>query len=146
VFWYSYWNGCILESTPQDMSDFILEIFPQDEITTGKVHLVEEELKKERFISSDNSGDGYLPGPNFLDYFEFENEDYVRTVYKDQVRIIINEKGYAALPGEEDFEYVDKMNVVEIWNADGHYIGWSKLCALLEKITGDKYQGEFEIL
>ncbi len=48
--------------------------------------------------------------------------------------------------GDEEPVFLDRTNVVEIWNADNNYVNWEKLTTLMQQITGDIYRGEWEKL
>ena len=134
------------------MSDFILKIFPVEEITTDKTELIRQALIKSCFLTGeqfDFYGEVYLrAGDTFCDYFEFEDEGSAKKDYRNEVRIKISASGYGVIMGEdaEETEFIDRKNVLEIWNADGNYIKWDKLTLLMQQATGDSYVGEWEIL
>ena len=46
----------------------------------------------------------------------------------------------------EDFEFIDRNNVIAINGGDDYLSNWEALCESLEAITGDKYEGGWEIL
>jgi hypothetical protein len=46
----------------------------------------------------------------------------------------------------EEPEFIDRKNVIEIWNIDGNYTGRNKRTKLVSDVTGDEYKGEWEIL
>ena len=107
---------------------------------------------KANFLSGEEaefSGESYLkPGQSFCDYFEFEDEKSAKLSFKDEVRIKIVADGYGVTMEEdaEEPDFMDRRNVVEIWNVDGNYTGWDKLSSSLTQATGDTYTGEWEIL
>jgi hypothetical protein len=134
------------------MSDFILKIFPVEEVTVDKTELIKQALIKSKFLtggSKDVHGETYLTaGESFCDFFEFEDAASARDNYQGEVGIKISADGYGVIM-EEDAEeptFIDRKNVVEVWNVDGNYTGWDKLTQLLEQATGDSYAGEWEIL
>ena len=134
------------------MSDFILKIFPVDEVNTDKTGLIKEHLIKANFLSGEEtefSGETYLkPGQSFCEYFEFEDEKSAKKTFKDEARIKIIADGYGVTMDEdaEEPDFIDRKNVVEIWNVDGNYTSWDKLSRSLTQATGDTYTGEWEIL
>ena len=48
--------------------------------------------------------------------------------------------------GIEDFEYVDRKNVISIKGGEGGFEEWKSMCSKLEEITGVEYEGGWEIL
>lgn len=60
--------------------------------------------------------------------------------------ICVFQNDYGIRDGEEDIETFDRNNVVSIYVGDGSINNWSKLAKLLEQITGDEYEGGWEIL
>ena len=66
--------------------------------------------------------------------------------YSESLIICVFESDYGIKDGEEDIETFDRNNVVTIYEGDGSINNWSKLARLLEQITGDEYEGGWEIL
>jgi hypothetical protein len=60
--------------------------------------------------------------------------------------ICVFENDYGISDGEKDIETFDRNNVVSIYEGDGSISNWSKLAKILEQITGDEYEGGWEIL
>jgi hypothetical protein len=134
------------------MSDFILKIFPVDEVSVDKTELIKEHFTKLNFLTGEESeyyGESYFkPGLSFCDFFEFEDEISARKGFRDEARIKIIADGYGVKMDEEveEPEFIDRKNVIEIWNIDGNYKNWQKLVDSLTLVTGDIYTGEWEIL
>lgn len=134
------------------MSDFILKIFPVSEIDIDKTEEIKNILLVNKFISTDTidfSGDThYKPGKAFCEYFEFEDENTAFNTYKTDVTINIAVDGQGVIMEDaaEEPGFIDRKNVVEIWNADGNYTNWDKLTYLLQQATGDAYTGQWDIL
>ncbi len=134
------------------MSDFILKIFATKETEIDKTAIIKEQLAKIGFLTGKEiefHGEHYLePGESFCSYFQFENEQEAIKSYKKDIRIQVefNSSIMKNEEGNDDPDFLDINNVVEIWNADGNFINWDKLTDLLSKITGDEYKGEWDIL
>ena len=60
--------------------------------------------------------------------------------------ICVFENDYGIRDGEEDIETFERNNVVSLNEGDGSINNWSKLAKLLVQITGDEYEGGWEIL
>lgn len=134
------------------MSDLILKIFPSEEVDTDKTTIIREQLAKSNFLSGQEiefHGEHYLePGSSFCNYFLFEKEPEAIQSYKKEIRIQVapNSSLMTMKEGDEEPVFLDRTNVVEIWNADNNYVNWEKLTSLLQQITGDAYRGEWEKL
>ena len=134
------------------MSDFILKIFPVGEVNADKTELIKELLTNANFLSGERiefSGESYLaPGQSFCNYFKFEDEKSAKQTFQDEVRIKIISDGYGVTMEDdaEEPQFIDRKNVIEIWNIDGNYTSWDKLSNSLTQATGDTYAGEWEIL
>ena len=134
------------------MSDFILKIFPAEQSASDHSVRIKEGLISAGFLSGQETefyGELYfLPGLNFCDFFSFEDEAAARVTYQSEARIRIRESGYGVFlkPGNPEPEFADRNNLIEIWNIDGNYNGWTRLCQLLQSITGEVYKGNWEIL
>ena len=134
------------------MSDFILKVFPVEEVTADKTMAIKDQLINKGFISGEEvefSGDKYLrPGKSFCDFFGFDNEQAARESSSKDIRIKIEPKSYGIKLEDEanEPEFIDRNNVVEIWNADGNFTSWKKLTDTMQQITGDEYAGDWEVL
>lgn len=134
------------------MSDFILKIFPEAVSVPDHTAGIRAGLVRAGFLSGAETefyGETYLmPGPNFCDFFSFEDEAAARVTYQSEARIRVLKSGYGVIlqPDSEEPEFADRNNLIEIWNIDGNYTGWTKLCNLLQALTGEAYIGNWEIL
>ena len=134
------------------MSDFILKIFAAKETDTDKTAIIKEQLTKAGFLSGKEiefHGEHYLePGEAFCGYFKFEDEkDAVKNYKKDiRIQVTFNSTIMKDEEGNDDPDFLDLNNVVEIWNADGNFTNWDKLTDLLQQITGDEYKGDWDTL
>ena len=129
------------------MSDYILKFWPQKEIKDVKVDEIITGLDEAKIIGELTEFWGelaYKPGELIHKYFgprlERDNSYFNTIVLK------VKEKDYGVLPGEEDFEYIDRLNVVVIEGGEGAWDEWSRMCEKLKSITGDDYEGGWEIL
>ena len=78
------------------------------------------------------------------EYFEPKLER--NNSYFDTIALKILETDYGVEDGEEDFEYIDRCNVISIEGGEGAFDEWNKMCELLKSITEDDYDGGWEIL
>ncbi|MBD0822711.1 hypothetical protein [Aestuariibaculum marinum] len=131
------------------MSDCILKFWPKEEVKEIKTEQIKKGLHDSKIIDEPKElwgEQGYEAGSAMNDYFEpVLNPEWAKQ-YFPTIALMIEEKGYGVESGEEDFEYVDRLNVVSIKGGEGAFDSWNKMCAELEKITGDKYQGGWELL
>jgi len=129
------------------MSDFILKLWPKNQTNTNNRELIDSEFKARGLVAekvehwSGESYKGTSEIKNFLDYDFVDNGQYSASLI-----INISEKNYGIRDGEEDVETFDRNNVVSIYEGDGSIINWEKFANLLKKITGDEYEGGWEIL
>ena len=68
------------------------------------------------------------------------------TNYVSELVVQIEEKGYGVDQGKEDFEYIDRNNVISIKNRDGEMENWSKFEEYLTQLTKTEYKGGWELL
>jgi hypothetical protein len=78
---------------------------------------------------------------SYLDY-DFVDDGQ----YSESLIICVFENDYGIRGEAEDIETFDRNNVVSIYEGDGSINNWSKLAKLFEQITGDEYEGGWEIL
>ena len=129
------------------MSDFILKFWPEKESNSSKIIELKKELTKSQIIGEETEFWGkpaFKAGEmlnNFLEPKLEKSNPYFKTV-----AITIDEKNYGVIEGAEDFEYIDRMNVISIKGGEGAFNKWSEMCEKLEEITGEKYQGGWELL
>jgi hypothetical protein len=129
------------------VSDFILKFWPKKEVKENKTESIREALKKQDVIGdeikhwSGKSNKAKAGIKNFLEY-DFEDDDS----YSTSLVVKVSELDYGIKDGKKDIETFERKNVLSIYEGDGSIIGWSKLCEFLEQLTGDEYEGEWEIL
>ncbi|MCP9768619.1 hypothetical protein EGI22_11900 [Lacihabitans sp. LS3-19] len=129
------------------MSDIILKFWPQEEVAEIKIELIKEGLTKAKIIGGVKDFLGkpaYEPGLSINNYLE-PQLDRNHYYFKD-ISLLISESNYGVMEGPEDFEYIDRNNVVSIEGGDGELEGWTKFCEKLKEITGDEYVGGWELL
>jgi hypothetical protein len=129
------------------MSDFILKFWPEKETNSNQTSELKKELIESQIIGEETDFWGkpaYKAGKmlnNFLEPKLERNNPYFETI-----AITIEEKNYGVIEGTEDFEYIDRMNVISIKGGEGAFNKWNEMCEKLEQITGKKYQGGWELL
>lgn len=129
------------------MSDFILKLWPKEHIKDNKRDLLEAELKIHGLVSEPAkhwSGKAFQATKELSTFIDYDFEDDGK--YSESLIICVFENDYGIRDGEEDSETFDRNNVVSIYEGDGSINNWSKLAQLLEQITGDEYEGGWEIL
>lgn len=129
------------------MSDIILKFWPKEDVTENKIFVIKSELTKIGFIGSETefwNQPSFRPGPNFNTFFEPLLER--GNEYFESLSVIISEKDYGVLETEEDFDFINRLNVVSILGGDGTFENWATLINSLKEITGDEYQGGYELL
>lgn len=129
------------------MSDIILKFWPKEEIAEIKTSVIRNALQTKEFIGDETEYEGrpaFYPGSQFNTFFEpimQRSNEYFNTLV-----IRISEKDYGVLEQEEDVEYIDRLNVIEICGGDGTFEKWSRLTDFLKEATGNEYQGGYELL
>ena len=129
------------------MSDIILKFWPKNQVSEIKVELLQEQLAALKIIGEISvfwENIAFKSGPNFNDYFEpnlGKDNGYIKSLY-----IKISESDYGIIEGEEDFEFIDRNNVVSILGGDCTLDDWKRMTETLTKITGDEYNGGWELL
>jgi hypothetical protein len=129
------------------MSDFILKLWPKEHIQENKRELLEAKLKTHGLVSEPAthwSGKAFHATKELINYLDFDFEDDGQ--YSESLIICVFENDYGIRDAEEDIETFDRNNVVSIYEGDGSISNWSKLAKILEQITGDEYEGGWEIL
>lgn len=128
------------------MSDIILKFWPVLNVEINKTSIIKEGLFKEGVIDKEIDFWGtpaFTAGNDFSLYIE-SVIDPSNPYFKD-LAITISAKGYGVFSGSEEFEYIDRNNVIEVKGGDGSLEKWDKMLVLLEKITEDSYHGGWEI-
>lgn len=129
------------------MSDIMLKFWPKNEVAEIKEELLKEQLSKLKIIGEKSlfwNNVAFKSGTNFNDYFEpnlGKDDEYIKSLY-----IKISECDYGIIECEGDFEFIDRNNVVSILGGDGTLDIWNRMTDTLTKITGDEYQGGWELL
>jgi hypothetical protein len=135
------------QSKKSTMSDMILKFWPKEDVMENKTESIIAELTKSGFIGIETTywdKPAFVPGSKINIFFEPQLER--DNDYFNSLAITISEKDYGVVEGEEDFEYVDRPNVVSILGGDGTFEKWSVLTLKLQEITGHEYQGGYELL
>ncbi len=129
------------------MSDFILKFWPKKETETVKTEIIEKGLKDSKIIGESIDFWGkpaFKPGDLIQDYFSPKLER--NNPYFDTIALTIEDKNYGVIEGAEDFDYIDRLNVISIKGGEGAFNEWNAMCDRLKQITGDDYQGGWELL
>lgn len=129
------------------MSDIILKFWPQDEVTDNKTAAIKDGLLQAQLIGDETEfwdKPAFRPGSKFNTFFEPLLEP--GSEYFQSLAVVISDEDYGVVEGDEDFEFIDRLNVVSILGGDGTFENWSVMTELLRKITGDEYQGGYEML
>ena len=126
---------------------FYIETLAKEQIKENKRQLLEAELKTNGLVSEPAthwSGKAFHATKELRNYLDFDFEDDGQ--YSESLIICVFENDYGIRDGEEDIETFDRNNVVSIYEGDGSISNRSKLAKILEQITGDEYEGGWEIL
>lgn len=129
------------------MSDFILKFWPKEEQSEVKTTKIIEGLSTSNIIAEESEFWGkpaYNPGETINEYLEPKIER--SNPYFDTIKITVEDKNYGVRMGAEDFEYIDRNNVISIKGGEGSFNKWDAMCKKLNEITGDEYEGGWEIL
>lgn len=129
------------------MSDFILKFWPKNETEMVKTEEIEKGLKDSKIIGETTEFWGkpaFKPGDS-IQNFLFPKLERANP-YFDTIALTIEDKNYGVIEGEEDFEYIDRLNVVSIKGGEGGFNEWKAMCDRLREITGVDYQGGWELL
>ena len=129
------------------MSDYILKFWPTKKVEESKIELIKKELINSMVISDETEFWGkpaFNPGQKINEFLSPKLER--SNPYFESIKITIEEKSYGVKMGVEDFEYIDRKNVVSIKGGEGGFEEWSSMCKLLEGISGDEYEGGWELL
>ena len=131
------------------MSDCILKFWPKKEVKEVKTDQIIKGLSKANIIGAPKEFWGkpaFEAGESINDYFApVLNPQWAKS-YFPSIALTIEDKGYGVASGTEDFEYIDRLNVVSIKGGEGAFEKWNKMCDELKSITGDEYEGGWELL
>ncbi|MEZ4989835.1 MAG: hypothetical protein R2824_05470 [Saprospiraceae bacterium] len=126
------------------MSDFILKFWPKETHTNDQTELLKSQLKIDDVISEETTHWGkpaFKAGGKLGELIGIDNQ-----MYLSQLKVQVEKEGYGVERGEEDFEYINRPNVVAIQNGDGEIENWAKFEEYLSKLTGKRYKGGWELL
>jgi len=126
------------------MSDYILKFWPKNDVADNHTELIKSQLKKDNIISQNIEFWGkpaFKSGEKLGEMVGINNPNYV-----SELIVQIEEKGYGVEQGKEDFEYINRNNVISIKNGDGEMENWSKFEDYLTKLTQTEYKGGWELL
>jgi len=129
------------------MSDFILKFWPKEEQSEVKTILLKEGLLNSKIIAEESEFWGkpaFNPGERINEYLEPKLDR--SNPYFETIKITVEEKDYGVRMGSEDFEYIDRHNVISIKGGEGGFDKWISMCNKLKEITNDEYEGGWEIL
>lgn len=134
------------------MSDVFLRMWPRQGITEDKTDLICEGLIAAEVIAQTTDEWKLVynaPGDRIHEYLETAVKLDSGSEYFEQLSIMIEPFGQAPMLPEqaEDFEYVERRNVVSITGGEGGSgEEWERLRQLLERITGDKYDAGYDLM
>ncbi|MDB3935699.1 hypothetical protein N9383_03140 [Granulosicoccus sp.] len=129
------------------MSDIILKYWPTYEVSMDKTRFIVEELKSQNILGDEIKFWGnpaYTLGieavrilaPHLsVDGSEIKN-----------FAVFVKQEDYGIGFSEDDFEYIDRRNVITVNGGDGDLVRSKEFCNILLEITGDEYSTEFEML
>ncbi len=129
------------------MSEFILKFWPKNETETVKTEEIKNGLKESKIIGETTEFWGetaFKPGNSIQDFLSPKLER--SNPYFKTIALTIEDKNYGVVEGAEDFEYIDRLNVISIKGGEGAFNEWKAMCDKLKEITGDEYQGGWELL
>ena len=131
------------------MSDFILKFWPKEEVEEVKTDKILKGLTDAQIIGRSKEFWGkpaFEAGTSMNDFFEPVLNPAWANQYLSRIAVTIEDEDYGVAYGAEDFEYFDRLNVVSILGGDGTFENWDKMCDELKSITGDEYEGGWDIL
>ena len=126
------------------MSDYILKFWPKENVTENQTDLIRTQLRNDKIISDEIEFWGksaFKSGEKLGEMVGINNSNYVA-----ELVVQIEAKGYGVEQGKEDFEYIDRNNVVSIKNGDGEMEKWTEFENYLTKLTKNEYKGGWELL
>ncbi|WP_070138632.1 hypothetical protein [Crocinitomix algicola] len=129
------------------MSDFILKFWPQEDVQADKTEIIKQNFSQKSIVGEETEFWGkpaFKGGSKLNEYFEPKWD--LAPQYFSTLFVKVAQSDYGVEQGVEDFEYIERKNVVSLLGAYGTVEEWSAMCAELEQITGDKYKGGWELL
>ncbi|ADV50483.1 hypothetical protein Celal_3212 [Cellulophaga algicola DSM 14237] len=129
------------------MSDYLLKFWPKEDTIADKTIEIEKELTEAKITGAkiDFWGKPAFKAGNIINEFLAPKLERANP-YFDTIAITIEAKNYGVIEGAEDFEYIDRRNVISIKGGEGAFNTWHLMCEKLNAITGDEYQGGWELL
>lgn len=134
------------------MSDVLLRMWPQQAIKEDKTDSIRDGLIFAGVIAQTTDEWKLVyntPGNRIHEYLETAVKIESDDEYFEQLSIMIEPFGQAPMLTEEaeDFEYVERRNVVSITGGEGGSEDeWERLRQLLERITDDKYEAGYDLM
>ena len=134
------------------MSDVFLRMWPRQAIKEDKTDLIREELIAAGVIAQTTDEWKLVynaTGDRIHEYLETAVKLESGADYFEQLSIVIEPFGQAPMLTEqsEDFEYVERRNVVSVAGGEGGSGNeWDRLRQLLERITGDQYEAGYDLM
>ena len=129
------------------MSDIILKFWPINEVAEYKTDLIKQKLIEFKVIETETifwDKPAFKTGEKFNEFFLPDLGK--NNLFINSLAVRISESDYGVKSGEEDFEYIDRNNVISILGGDGTFENWGKMTKLITEITGDTYEGGWELL
>src|SRR5690606_2066775 len=111
-----------------------------------KVDILVAELQKIKFLGEPygfKTLPGFEPGEGFPVAFQKEMGEW-DTWKESIIKIFDREHGLVWLP--EDYDYIDRNNVIVIEMMEACFEDLQPVCDILQEITGDEYTGDYEPL
>lgn len=139
------------------MSQYNFKFWPCENVSQTKIELIKTSLLAKGVFGKEIVFDGspaYSPGAHIDQYII----GFTNALKHRDMSFQIQKLGCACLygnPGEElggqtfsDEGIIDleRKNMIEILNTEDLFGSCDGFCTLLEEITGDKYQGDFDLL
>lgn len=139
------------------MSQYNFKFWPCQDVSETKIELLKTSLLVKGVLGEEtvfNGNPAYSPGEHIDQYIV----GFSNALKHRNMSFQIQELGCACLYGnpgeelagqtfsEEGIIDLERKNMIEIFNTEDLFGSCDGLCALLEEITGDKYQGGFDML
>jgi len=128
------------------MSTMYLKFWPKNVIKENKTELITRVFLEEHILKDkiDFWGmEAYTAGVNMelfiKGYNNVAKQRDIAVTIKTESCILQYDEGIG------DMIDVSRQNMVEIVDVEGNFGAWDKFCELLEVITGDEYQGDYEV-
>ena len=129
------------------MSDFILKFWPKDEVKEIKTEIIKRALLASKVLGEETmygNKPAFKAGECLNEYLEPRMDN--SHPYFKTISIVVADNDYGVGEDEEDFAFFERHNVLSILDGDGTIERWNKMCQQLKDITGDEYDGGWELL